>query len=59
MSGAGSMVAVLATPELLETAAVLAFLGGMVLWAINFTTGAVGAFAGDKGEGVSTSEEDD
>lgn len=43
MAGAGSLAAVLVTPEVLEAAAVLALLGGTVLWALNFAKGAVGA----------------
>lgn len=44
LSGAGSVLAVLATPEVLEAAAVLAFLGGMVLWALNMSRMIFGAF---------------
>lgn len=39
-------MALLATPEVLETAAVLALLGGTVIWALNFAGGAVGAVLG-------------
>lgn len=46
LAGAGSLAAILATPEVLEAAAVLALLGGVVLWATNFATGAVGAVMG-------------
>lgn len=41
LSGAGSLAALLATPEVLEAAAVLALLGGTAIWAVNFATGAV------------------
>lgn len=40
--GPGSLVALLATPEVLEAAAVVTLLGGTVLWAINFAATAVG-----------------
>lgn len=43
LGGAGSLAALLATPEVLEAAAVLALLGGTAVWALNFATGAVGA----------------
>eukprot|EP00903_Cladosiphon_okamuranus_P019807 g18205.t1 len=42
LGGAGSLAALLATPEVLEAAAVLALLGGTAVWALNFATGAVG-----------------
>lgn len=55
LAGAGSLAAILATPEVLEAAAVLALLGGVALWAINFATGAVGAVTGRK----DSNEDDD
>lgn len=47
LSGPGSVLAVLATPEVLEAAAVLAFIGGMVLWALNFIKVTFGAVVGN------------
>lgn len=46
LSGAGSLLAVLATPEVLEAVAVMALLGGMVLWTLNIVRSVVGAFVG-------------
>lgn len=56
LSGAGSLAAILATPEVLEAAAVLAFLSGMVIWAVNFTRGAVTAL---RATAIPTPGEDD
>lgn len=56
MSGAGSLVAILATPEVLEAAAALAVLGGMLLWTVNVAMGAVAALGGTE---VPTREDDD
>lgn len=36
-------MALLATPEVLEAGAVVALLGGVVVWALNFATGAIGS----------------
>lgn len=54
LSGAGSLAAILATPEVLETVAVLTFLAGMVIWTINFTRGALAAL----GAAASSRDED-
>ncbi|CAN0401196.1 unnamed protein product, partial [Scytosiphon promiscuus] len=54
LTGAGSLAALLATPEVLEAAAVLALLGGTAIWALNFATGAVGSLL----SGRSKSSED-
>lgn len=56
MAGAGSLAALLATPEVLEAAAVVALLGGTAIWALNFATGAVGALMPGKRD--SSQEED-
>eukprot|EP00752_Nemacystus_decipiens_P014686 g13082.t1 len=58
LGGAGSLAALLATPEVLEAAAVVALLGGTVIWALNFATGAVGALMSGRDE-LEDEEEDE
>lgn len=43
-------MALLATPEVLEAAAVVALLGATALWAINFAATAVGRVMGPRDE---------
>ena len=50
LTGAGSLAAVLATPEVLEAAAVVALLGGVIVWALNFATGAIGSVLDDRSD---------
>ncbi|CAN0211299.1 unnamed protein product [Ectocarpus fasciculatus] len=59
LSGAGSLAALLATPEVLEAAAVIALLGGTAIWALNFASGAVGALMPSKRESSQEEEEED
>lgn len=49
----------LATPELLEAAAVVALLGGTALWAISFASGAIGAMVTTGRNDASDEDEDD
>ena len=57
-SGAGSLAALLATPEVLEAAAVLALLAGTAAWAVNFAAGTVGALLPLGRQGDSSQEEE-
>lgn len=56
-TGAGSLAALLATPEVLEAAAVLALLAGTAVWAVNFAAGMVGALLPSDRESTSSQEE--
>ncbi|CAM9119870.1 unnamed protein product [Ectocarpus sp. 4 AP-2014] len=59
LTGAGSLAALLATPEVLEAAAVIALLGGTAIWALNFATGAVGALLPGQSKSSQEEEEED
>lgn len=59
MTGAGSLAALLATPEVLEAAAVIALLGGTAIWALNFAMGAVGALMPGQRKSSQEEEEED
>ncbi len=57
-TGAGSLAALLATPEVLEAAAVLALLAGTAVWAVNFAAGMMGALLPPDGQRSSSEEEE-
>lgn len=59
LAGAGSLAAILATPEVLEAAAVMTLLGGVVVWALNFASGAVGSIGSVMDGGSDPSVEED